>query len=54
VGFLKHAIYVLRAIEHPPRAITLTAEMIAVQASSSSPSNSFDSILKKRGLQSIQ
>jgi len=33
VGFLKLAIFGLRAIEHPPRAVALTTEMIAVHAS---------------------
>jgi hypothetical protein len=31
VGFLKLAIFSLRAIEHPARAVALTTEMIAVQ-----------------------
>jgi GNAT superfamily N-acetyltransferase len=33
VGFLKLAIFGLRAIEHPARAVALTTVMIAVQAS---------------------
>jgi hypothetical protein len=33
VGFLKLAIFGLRAIEHPPCAVALTTEMIAVHAS---------------------
>src|SRR5215213_6971450 len=33
VGFLKLAIFGLRAIEYPPRAVALTTEMIAVHAS---------------------
>src|SRR5215213_7331164 len=33
VGFLKLAIFALRAIEHPACAIALTTEMIAVHAS---------------------
>ena len=33
VGFLKLAIFGLRAIEHPARAVALTTEMIAVHAS---------------------
>ena len=33
VGFLKIAIFGLRAIEHPPRAVALPTEMIAVHAS---------------------
>jgi len=31
VGFLKLAIFGLRAIEHPPRAVALTTEMIALK-----------------------
>ena len=33
VGFLKLAIFGLRAIEHPARAVALTTEMIAIHAS---------------------
>jgi hypothetical protein len=33
VGFLELAIFSLRAIEHPPRAVALTTEMIAIHAS---------------------
>ena len=33
VGFLELAIFGLRAIEHPPRAVAITTEMIAVHAS---------------------
>jgi hypothetical protein len=33
VGFLELAIFGLRAIEHPARAVALTTEMIAVQSS---------------------
>jgi hypothetical protein len=33
VGFLKLAIFGLRAIEHPPCAVALTTEMIATHAS---------------------
>ena len=33
VGFLKLAIFGLRAIEHPPRAVALTTEFIVVHAS---------------------
>jgi hypothetical protein len=33
VGFLKLAIFGLRAIEHPARAVAITTGMIAVQAS---------------------
>jgi hypothetical protein len=33
VGFLKFAIFDLRAIENPARAVALTTGMIAVQAS---------------------
>ena len=32
IGFLKLAIFGLRAIEYPPRAVALTTVMIAVQA----------------------
>jgi hypothetical protein len=33
VGFLKLPIFGLRAIEHPARAVALTTEIIALQAS---------------------
>jgi GNAT superfamily N-acetyltransferase len=33
VGFLKLAIFGLRTIEYPPRAVAITTEMIAVHAS---------------------
>jgi hypothetical protein len=36
VGFLKLAVFGLRAIEHPPRAVALTTEFIVVHASAAS------------------